>query len=77
MAKPANDLVEVKITRSEYERLKAKERRDALRSGRMSLRVPHDVWKSLKHKSATTGKPKTQIVLEALARDLVPGGVLE
>ena len=77
MAKTEKDLVEVKIPRSEYERLKAKEQRDALRSGRMSLRIPFETWKALKDKSSATNKPKTQIVLEALARDLVPGGVLE
>lgn len=77
MAKPEKDLVEVKISRDEYERLQEKERRAALRSGRMSLRIPFETWKALMHKSNVTKKPKTQIVLEALARDLVPGGVLE
>ena len=58
----------IEIPREEYERLRAAHERMHTKSGRMSLRLPPDTWKQLIAESDRTGKGKTKIVLDALAR---------
>lgn len=62
--------VTVEVTQEEYEFLQDRARRLEERSGRMSLRIPHDLYAELTRQSETTGVSKSEIVVNALRRDL-------
>lgn len=68
MAKGEN----VEIPKEEYERLKEAHERLHAKSGRMSLRIPPDIYKALVARSDKTGRGKTKIVLDALKDHLTP-----
>lgn len=63
----------IEVPKEEYERLRDAYERQHARSGRMSLRIPSDLWKRLVDRADSTGLGKTKIILAALEAHLSPG----
>lgn len=72
----------VEVTEDELAQLREFRRRAEEKSGRMSLRIPHDLYRLLAQHSAKTKKPKSEVVVEALrsvlaARKPVKSGLFD
>lgn len=68
----ANAPKKIPVEMTEAERKKYAEYLEYMekRSGRMSLRIPGDLFKKLNAISDNTGKSRSEIVVDALRRDL-------